>query len=64
VALTRNFIETTTPRADRDPDFGKDLLREDVETLLSGDPKTEKAVVRDFVNATVGFGSIGKSDRH
>jgi hypothetical protein len=37
MALTRNFIETIKDRADRDPDFRKELLRESVETFLSGD---------------------------
>jgi hypothetical protein len=48
-------------RADRDPDFRKELLREAVETFLSGDAETGKAILRDYINATVGFGTLGKA---
>jgi hypothetical protein len=61
MALTRNFIETIKARADRDPDFRKELLREGVETFLSGDAETGKAILRDYINATVGFGTLGKA---
>jgi hypothetical protein len=61
MALTRNFIETIKARADRDPDFRKELLREGVETFLSGDAETGKAILRDYINATVGFGALGKA---
>jgi hypothetical protein len=61
MALTRNFIETIKARADLDPDFRKELLRESVETFLSGDAETGKAILRDYINATVGFGTSGKA---
>jgi DNA-binding phage protein len=39
----------------RDPAFRDALLREGIETLLAGDVGTAKAVLRDYINATVGF---------
>jgi DNA-binding phage protein len=35
------------------------LLREAVETMLSGDVETGKAILRDYINATVGFEKLG-----
>lgn len=53
--LTREFKETIQARIERDPDFREELLREGVECLLSGDLDTGKAVLRDYINATIGF---------
>lgn len=55
MALTSDFKETILARARRDPAFRRALLREGVECMLSGDVETGKAVLRDFINATVGF---------
>ena len=53
--LTRNFKDTVKARADRDPEFRFGLFREAIEALLSDDLETGKALLRDYVNATVGF---------
>ncbi|WP_086466909.1 helix-turn-helix domain-containing transcriptional regulator [Oceanibaculum nanhaiense] len=53
--LTRSFKETVRARVQRDPAFRAALLTEGVEALLSGDVETGKAVLRDYINATVGF---------
>ena len=55
MALTRDFKETIRARVKRDPGFRKALLREGIENFLSGDVKTGKIILRDFINATVGF---------
>jgi DNA-binding phage protein len=55
MALTRDFRETIRARVKRDPGFRKALLREGIETFLSGDVETGKIILRDFINATVGF---------
>jgi hypothetical protein len=55
MALTRNFKETIRARVKRDPGFRKALLREGIENFLSGDVETGKTILRDFINATVGF---------
>ncbi len=55
MTLTRSFKETVTARIGRDTEFRDALLREGVECLLSGDVDTGKAVLRDYINATIGF---------
>lgn len=58
VALTRDFKETIRARVQRDPGFRKALLRESVENFLAGDVETGKIILRDFINATVGFSKL------
>lgn len=58
--LTQDFKETIKARAERDPAFRKALLIEGVQSLLAGDVSTGKAILRDYINATVGFGELGK----
>ena len=53
--LTRDFKETIRARVQRDPGFRQALLREGIENFLSGDVETGKIILRDFINATVGF---------
>ncbi len=53
--LTREFRQTIKARADADPSFRAALLSEAVELLLDGDVETGKAVLRNYVNATMGF---------
>jgi hypothetical protein len=59
--LTRDFKETMQARVRRDPSFRKALLIEGIESFLSRDIETGKAVLRDCINATVGFGELGKA---
>ena len=59
MALTRDFKETIQARIERDPAFREELLKEAVECLLSGDVDTGKAVLRDYINATIGFEELG-----
>ena len=61
MALTRDFKETIQDRVKRDPAFRRALLIEGIESFLSGDVETGKAVLRDCINATVGFGELGKA---
>jgi len=58
--LTRSFRDTVKARIERDPAFRDALLTEAVEVLLSGDVQTGKAVMRDYINATVGFAELSK----
>ena len=59
MALTRNFKDTVQARVLADPAFREALLREGVETLLGGDVDSGKAILRDYINATVGFQQLG-----
>ena len=61
MALTREFKETVKARAKRDPAFREALLKEAVEQLLAGDLDTGKAVLRDYINATVGFEKLARA---
>lgn len=58
--LTQNFKETIQKRALRDPDFREGILRESIECMLAGDLKTGKALLRDYVNAIMGFEHLAK----
>jgi DNA-binding phage protein len=62
--LTRDFKETIQARVRRDPAFRKELLRESVESFLSGDVETGKIVLRDYINATVGFAELSEATKH
>ncbi len=55
MALTREFRRTLYARAQKDAAFRKSLLTEAVNAYLGGDEGTGKAVLRDVINATVGF---------
>ncbi len=60
MALTRSFRETVRARAQRDPDFRVALIQEAVEKLVGGDVETGLSILRDYVNATVGYKSLAK----
>ena len=57
--LTRDFKATVRARIERDPGFRETLLEEGVECLLAGDVDVGKSVLRDYVNATIGFQELG-----
>lgn len=61
--LTRDFKETIRARVERDPRFRKALLRESLESLLAGDIATAKAILRDYINATVGFTELSEATK-
>jgi len=60
MGLTREFKETVQARITRDRKYRKELLREGVECLLAGDLDTGKAILRDYINATVGFEKLSR----
>lgn len=62
--LTRSFKTTIQARARRDAAFRKGLLRESVESFLAGDIETGKAVLRDYINATIGFAELAEVTHH
>ena len=59
MSLTRDFKETVQARIERDTAFREELLKEGIECMLSGDVDTGKAVLRDYINATIGFRELG-----
>jgi DNA-binding phage protein len=58
--LTRSFKETVKARAGRDARFRAALLSEGVQALLAGEVETGKAILRDYINATIGFDALAK----
>ena len=59
MALTRDFKETIQARVQHDPVFREELLKEGVQSFLSGDVETGKTILRDYINATIGFEELG-----
>ena len=59
MALTRDFKQTVLERAKSDPDFRIGLLTEAYESLLNDEPEVTKSLLRDYVNATIGFQELG-----
>jgi len=64
MALTREFKETVRTKVQRDAAFRKELLRESVESFLAGDVDTGKTILRDYINATIGFDRLAKITHH
>lgn len=55
MALTREYRQTVIERAQRDPAFAQAMLDEAATVFLNGEPDTARAILRDLVNATIGF---------
>jgi DNA-binding phage protein len=60
MALTRDFKKTMVARVERDPAFTKALLDEAATLFLSDEPETARVILRDLVNATLGFEQLAK----
>ena len=58
---TRSFRDLVQKQVSSDPAFADALLREGVEILLSGDVDTGRAILRDYIKATVGFEKLGEA---
>jgi len=63
MALTRDFRETVQARARRDPAFREGLLSDALESYLSGEAVLGKELLRDYINATVGFPKLAAQTR-
>jgi DNA-binding phage protein len=60
MTLTRDFEKTVVARVERDPAFAKALLDEAASLFLNDEPKTARVLLRDLVNATLGFEQLAK----
>ena len=47
-------------RVERDPQFARALLDEAATLFLSDEPETARLILRDLVNATLGFEQLAK----
>ena len=65
--ITRKFRATILSRAESDPRFRRQMLTEAVNELLAGDLEAGKAMLRDYINATITFQQLAtklkKSDK-
>jgi hypothetical protein len=57
--LTRSFNALVRRHVGSDPAFGVALLREGIDTMLTGDVDTGKAILRDYIRRRSGL----RSDR-
>ena len=55
MAVTREFRKTVLERAENDPEFRLGLLTEALDCFLEGDVDAGKILLRDYINATLGF---------
>ena len=60
MALTKSFRETIFARAKKDAAYREAMLTEAIDSLLSGDVEVGKAILRDYINATIGFETLGE----
>jgi DNA-binding phage protein len=58
--LTREFKETVAARVQKDPAFAQALLDEAITLFVNGEPESAKLILRDLVNATVGFEALAE----
>jgi DNA-binding phage protein len=58
--ITRKFRDTVWARAQGDARFRAAMLTAAINELLSGDLGTGKAMLRDYVNATISFDGLAK----
>jgi DNA-binding phage protein len=58
MALTRDFKQTIVERVRRDKRFARSLLDEAATLFLNGEPEAARLLLRDLVNATVGFETL------
>jgi DNA-binding phage protein len=59
--LTRSFKELVQRHVAEDPAFAEALLREGIDTMLAGDVDAGKAILRDYIKATIGFEKLGEA---
>lgn len=58
--MTRNYKHTITDRVQRDPEFAQSLLDEAATLFLNGEPDVARIILRDLVNATLGFEELAR----
>ena len=60
MALTRDSKEPVAGRVQNDPAFAQALLDEAITLFVNGEPESAKLILRDLVNATVGFEALAE----
>ena len=60
MALTRSFKETIKTRVEKDIEFRQSIIVEAVQHMIDGDTETGQSLLRDYINATIGFERLAK----
>lgn len=60
MVLTKDFKSTIMARAKKDKKFCEAMLSEAISELLTGDVNAGKAILRDYINATITFEVLAK----
>ncbi|MGB2652406.1 MAG: hypothetical protein WBA09_00055 [Candidatus Acidiferrum sp.] len=63
MGLTTDFRESVQADIRRDPEFRRGMLSEALESLLSGEVALAKEILRDYINATVGFPKLAEATK-
>jgi hypothetical protein len=58
---TKDFNETVKARIQESAEFRRGMLREALSCMMQDDIETGKNLLRDYINATSGFVSLGRS---
>ena len=58
MSITRDYKETINERVNKYPAFTAALLDEALTLFLNGEPDVARLVLRDLVNATIGFETL------
>lgn len=61
MALTRSFRETVVERAQNEPEFRAALIEEAIQAFLDGDMDEGRVLLRDCINATIGFARLSET---
>jgi DNA-binding phage protein len=59
--LTTDFRESVQADMRRHPEFRRGMLSEALESLLSGEVALAKEILRNYINATVGFPKLAEA---
>ena len=60
MALTRDFRLTVQARVREDAEFRRGLMSDAVEALLAGETALGREILRDYINATLGFPALAE----
>jgi putative component of toxin-antitoxin plasmid stabilization module/DNA-binding phage protein len=59
--LTGSFRQLVQEHISKDPAFAQGMLGEGIQQMLAGDVETGKAILRNYIKATVGFEKLGRA---
>jgi hypothetical protein len=61
--LTLSFKKFVKSRIEQDSKFRQALFQEAVQSRIDGDVDTAKSILRDYINAAIGFPALAKVTR-